>query len=260
MELKLEILIVEDDIQAYKDLVSIIDDSDDMTLVGYTNNAMTAVEYIKDCLPDVIILDLELHQGYGSGLNVLANLKKLSLSKAPYILITTNNASPITYEAARRLGADYIMSKHQSNYSARSVIDFLRIIAPSLIAQRKPSDATSIPETPTHAQKRIVRRIIAELNLVCLNPKDVGYQYLIDAIEITMNHRTANTSSLIAQRYGKTEISVTRAMQRAIERGWKKANVDDLLQHYTAPVNSEKGVPTITEFVCYYANKLNNEY
>ena len=260
MKVKLELLIVEDDTQVYKDYVSIIENSEDMVLVGYTNSAKTAVAYAKDYLPDVIILELELHQGCGSGLNVLADLKNMSLSKTPYILITTNNSSQITYETARELGADYIMSKHQNDYSAQSVIDFLRIIAPTLMAKRKSSDEEVVAETPMHTQKRIVRRIMAELNCVCINPKDVGYQYLVDAIEITMNQRTVNINSVISQRYGKTEISVSRAMQRAIERGWKKANVEDLSKHYTAKINSEKGVPTITEFVCYYANLLNNEY
>ena len=51
-----------------------------------------------------------------------------------------------------------------------------------------------------------------------------------------------------------------RAMQNAIHRAWKKADIEDLLKHYTAKVNSEKGCPTITEFICYYANKLKYEF
>ena len=39
-----------------------------------------------------------------------------------------------------------------------------------------------------------------------------------------------------------------------------KTDIEDLLKHYTAKVNSEKGCPTITEFICYYANKLKYEF
>lgn len=49
-------------------------------------------------------------------------------------------------------------------------------------------------------------------------------------------------------------------MQNALNRAWKQTDVDELLVHYTAKVNTERGVPTITEFIYYYANKLKNEY
>lgn len=260
MKEKLEILLVEDDSVACKDLISIIDETENMTLVGVTNNSAQALEYINDFLPDVIILDLELHQGYGSGLNVLAEMKKTPLSKTPYVLVTTNNSSRVTYDTARNLGADYIMSKHQINYSTQSVIDFLQILSSTLLSRRTTSRSENVLETPLSSQKRTVRRITTELNQVGVNPKDVGYQYLVDAIQITMEQRTPNISKVIAQRYNKTEASVIRAMQTAIERAWKNSNIDDLFQHYTATINSEKGVPTTTEFVCYYANKLNSEY
>lgn len=259
MKEKLEILLVEDDPIACKEFVEHIDDTTTMKLIGVTNNANKALEYIKEYLPDVVILDLELHLGGGSGLNVLADLRTMPLNKSPYILITTNNTSPVTYETARELGADYIMSKHQENYSVKNALDFLQILTPSILGRRK----LTVPEnadTPAYNQKRILRRISAELHNVGINPKSVGYQYLIDAIEITMNQRTQNVSKIIAERYKKTEVSVIRAMQNAIERAWKSANIDDLLQYYTATINSAKGVPTITEFICFYANKLNNEY
>lgn len=258
---KLEILLVEDDTEACKEFVTHIDETENMTLIGVTNNADKALEYIKSYLPDVIILDLELHTGSGSGLNVLADMKNFPLCKTPYILITTNNTSPITYHSARELGADYIMSKHQENYSVKNVIDFLQILSPSILNRRKlVAPADNILETPKYNQKRVLRRISLELDNVGINPKSVGYQYLIDAIEITMNERTQNISKIIAERHNKTEVSVIRAMQNAIDRAWKTTNIDDLLRYYTATINSAKGVPTITEFICFYANKLNNEY
>lgn len=258
---KLEILLVEDDTEACKKFIQHIDEMETMTLIGVTNNADKALEYIKNYLPDVIILDLELHTGSGSGLNVLAEMKTFPLGKTPYILITTNNTSPITYNTARELGADYIMSKHQENYSEKGVIEFLKILSPSILTRRKlVTPADNVLETPKYNQKRIIRRISLELDNIGINPKSVGYQYLIDAIEITMNERTQNISRIIAERHQKTEVSVIRAMQNAIDRAWKTTDINDLLKYYTATINSAKGVPTITEFICFYANKLNNEY
>lgn len=261
MDNKLSILLVEDDQYSCKQIINLADNSDDLVLVGVTNNAFKALDYIRDTLPDVVILDLELHQGSGSGLNVLSGIKDMSLCRVPYILITTNNSSAVTYETARQLGADYIMSKHQEGYSEKSVIDFLRMLAP-VIKSRKQThkDDSEEVESPAYYQKRITRRIIAELNLIGVNQKSVGYKYLTDAILITIKEPTQNLCSIIAKKYCKTECSVERAMQNAINRAWATSSIDDLLTNYTAKISSSKGVPTLTEFIFYYANKIKNEY
>ena len=123
MENKLSIFLVEDDPFACKEIINLVDNSDDLLLIGVTNNAVKAIEEIQYKLPDVVILDIELHQGSGSGLDVLKELKDLALAAPPYVLVTTNNSSNITYELARKLGADYILSKHQENYSEKYVIN-----------------------------------------------------------------------------------------------------------------------------------------
>ena len=115
-------------------------------------------------------------------------------------------------------------------------------------------------ENPHQNHKRIEQRIITELNYIGISPKAVGYQYLIDTIQIVINNPVPNLSTLIGNKYKKTESSVERAMQNAINRAWKQTDIDELIYHYTARIHSEKGVPTTTEFVYYYATKLNSEY
>jgi Response regulator containing a CheY-like receiver domain and an HTH DNA-binding domain len=263
MDKKLSILLVEDDQIACNEFAEYIEELDDISLVGITNSSSKAISYVKDFLPDAVILDLELHKGSGNGLTMLQELKSLLLSVNPYILITTNNSSPITYESARQLGADFIMSKHQEDYSAKNAVDFLRIMKPaihsrSLSSALAPAQATT--ESPEFRSKRILRRISAELNYVGISPKAIGYQYLIDAIQLVIKQPMQNLCNVIGEKYGKTEASVERAMQNAINKAWRTSDIDDLLKYYTARINSEKGVPTITEFVYYYANKLKNEY
>lgn len=261
---KIEILLVEDDLIICEEMTEEIANSDDMLLVATTNNSNTAINYIKDYMPDAVILDLELHEGEGNGLNVLQEIRSLDLTKIPYILITTNNSSTTTHEIARSLGADFIMSKHQENYSTKSVLDFLRIIRPAMKNVHKKSNTfqNNASETPEQHNRRITRRIMTELNHVGINPKSKGYTYLIDAISIITKEKqsTQNITHLIADKYKSSPLNVERAMQNAINRAWKSSSIDDLLNHYTAKINSEKGMPTITEFICYYANKLKNEY
>ena len=128
MERELSVLLVEDDPQACEGIATYIDTLDDVILTSITNNASKAEQMILDTLPDAVILDLELHGGSGSGLSLLQALHSTPPAKMPYILITTNNSSAVTYEAARQLGADFILSKHQNDYSAQSVVEFLRVL------------------------------------------------------------------------------------------------------------------------------------
>lgn len=255
------ILLVEDDADACNAFIKYSDQLDDISIVSITNNSATALMDIRDFVPDAVILDLELHHGSGSGLDVLRGLKDMSLSTCPYILITTNNSSKTTYEYARQLGADYIMSKHQEDYSEENVLNFLIMMKSVIHSKKKVSSFTSLTAEPPHQKrKRIEQRIITELNYVGISPKAIGYQYLIDAIQIVMEHPAPNLSTLIGKKYNKTESSVERAMQNAINRAWKQTDIDELLHHYTARIHSEKGVPTATEFIYYYATKLNSEY
>lgn len=261
MDKKLSILLIEDDEMACKEIMQYTDELDDVSLIGITNNSCKAIEYVKDYLPDAVILDLELHQGGGNGLIFLKELKQLSLTVYPYVLITTNNSSVITYEYARQLGADFIMTKHQSDYSAQSVIEFLRMM--KSVIQSKANCMTSehnTTESPEQKTKRIIRKINLELDYVGVSPKAVGYRYLVDAIQLVLKKPENNLCVIIGSKYSKTDASVERAMQNAINKAWRTSDIDDLTKHYTARINSDKGVPTITEFVYYYANKIENEY
>lgn len=258
---KLSILLVEDDEGACAELKRYIEELDDVCLIGITNHSGEALEYVKNQLPEAVILDLELHQGGGNGLFFLKELHQIDLPFRPYILVTTNNSSAITYACAREAGADFIMAKHQADYSAENVVEFLRLIKNTIfskIESNAPEHKTA--ESPVQKTKRVARQISAELDYVGVSPKHVGYQYLTDAIELVIEKPANNLCAIIGAKRGKTEASVERAMQNAIDRAWRVSDVEDLIKHYTARISSEKGVPTITEFVYYYANKIKNAY
>ena len=190
MERELQVVLIEDDPIACKEFKEYIDTVSDVMLVEITNNAYRAIDFVKNSLPDVVILDLELHEGQGNGLLFLQELRKLSLLNTPYILITTNNTSPTTYDAARRLGADFIMSKHQKDYSVPNTVEFLRTLK-DIIQSRFNivSDTSPMEVTQAQADKRIERMIAAELDFIGISPKAIGYRYLTDAIILVIKDR-----------------------------------------------------------------------
>ncbi|MDE6598248.1 MAG: response regulator [Clostridia bacterium] len=260
MDKRLEILLVEDDKAACEEFIREIDNNpDDFHLIGLTNNSTRAFQYVTESSPDAIILDLELHHGGGDGLELLKRMKEAQLSRIPFVLVTTNNISAVTHEIARELGADFIMTKNQENYCAKSVLEFLKLTKSVILNRRKQTPSGGYVETPTQAAKRLQRRICLELDRVGVSPKSVGYAYLIEAITMTVKEPTQHICEKIGDLHRKTATSVERAMQNAINRAWSTSDIDELLKHYTARIKSEKGVPTITEFIYFYAQKIKND-
>jgi Response regulator containing CheY-like receiver, AAA-type ATPase, and DNA-binding domains len=259
MERKLTIFLVEDDSKACDEIVTYTEPLEDICVVEVTNNVKNALEFIKDLRSDIVILDLELSEGIGDGLTLLRDINMLDLVVKPYILVTTQNPSVITHDIARQLGADFIMPKYQVGYSAKTVVDFLRVLKP-VLHNRAPNNTPSFVESPEQKRERLHRRICLELDVIGISPKVVGYQYLIDAIQLIMDKPVPNLCDIIGKNYGKTEYSVERAVQNAINKAWSSGDITELYKQYTAKIHSEKGVPTATEFIYYYANKLKNEY
>lgn len=261
MERPLTILLVEDEQSVCQRFKDEIDETDEMTLISITNNSYRALELVRDYTPDVVILDLELHYGQGNGLEFLQELKKVPPVILPFLLVTTNNSSPTTYRFARELGVDFIMYKHQEDYSEKKVIDFLKMMRETIQTNlKKQYPLHTDSETPVQRKQRLRRIISTELDHVGISPKSVGYKYLIDAILLSIEEPQPNLSTVISKKYKKTATSVERGMQNAINRAWCTADIDDLLLHYTAKINSSKGVPTLTEFIYFYANKIKNEH
>ena len=253
----LSIILVEDDPAVCSEFSEIIDQNSQLSLLAITNNSDKAVALVHDCLPDVVILDIELHLGKGDGLLFLSELRKIRLSKVPYILVTTNNTSNTTYDYIRQSGADFIMSKHQEGYSTQGVVNFLVMMKDIIIDKRRARNSqTEYEESPDVKRKNILRRIASELDLIGISPKAKGYVYLQEAIYLVMTGEKKNLGRTIGSRHGKTAASVDRAMQNAINRTWATEDINDLLTRYTARIQSEKGVPTVTEFIFHYAHKL----
>ena len=253
----LNILIIEDDVAACRELHQYIEQFETLKLIGITGDSDKGIELVKSMLPDVIILDIELNRGTGNGIMFLAKLNALTLSLHPYILITTNNSSNVTYDQARNLGADFIMYKHKPDYSAQYVIEFIRMIQHSILS-RKPIVTQNLSEEDCYEKNLPIytRRVYRELDWVGISPKNIGYRYLADAILLIVKDSSTNVYRELAEIYKKSDASVERAMQNAINRAWRHSDIEELLTHYTARIRSEKGVPTTLEFVYYYANKI----
>lgn len=258
MTKELSILLIEDDELACRQLKQCIEKHEDLKLAAITNNSDQALTLVRSHLPNVILLDLELHHGGGNGLLFLNELKKLRLDHPPYILVTTNNMSDVTLEQARQLGADFTLTKYEKGYSAEYVVENILLMRPAIL--KKNTMVSPMPDmTPVEEEQLLIKRIKRELDLIGVKPKAVGYNYLVDAILMIVQGSDASVARSLVPKYGKTEKSIERAMQNAIKQAWSTNDIDDLLNYYTAKIRSDKGCPTLMEFVYYYADRIKDE-
>jgi len=174
------------------------------------------------------------------------------------VLVTTNNVSHITHDGARKMGADFIMVKSQEDYSEKRVIEFLCSLKSIIHSNRKTFRNDGDTETPLQKQRKEKNRIITELDRIGIAPNVLGRQYLIDSITLLIEGQHEGFTTTVSEKYNKSVASVERAMQNAIEKAWKTSCIEDLGKYYTARISSARGVPTMTEFIYYYAEKIKN--
>lgn len=250
------ILIVEDDTVTCNNFRDILADREDFNLIGITNDAFKAIELAKEYIPDAIILDLELtDNGKGNGIQFLLDLSNIEITYKPFILVTTNNNSEVILNTARNLGADFFLRKCQKDYSERMVLDFLEMVLPARDSSNLTSNIYNITD-PLNHEKQIKNIVLKELNLIGVNPKYKGYNYLVDSISEAILHPDDAFVDSVSKMYNKTRESVMRAMQNTINSTWTTSDIESLLKHYTAKISVSRATPTVTEFVRYYSCKI----
>lgn len=262
MPKRIDLLVVEDEEAICLEYEEACKNYEDVFLIGTSAHSSEALKITEEFKPNAVVLDLELQGGSGSGLDYLLHLEDTNQKVKPYILVVTNNVSKVTQTVARNNGADFIIVKSQSDYSVEMVVNMLRSVISS-IPDMNPEFPTSSPAIKKRIEEdynqRLVKNITKELDIIGINPRFKGRNYLRDAIEM-LCHKEQQTyiCNEIAKKYGKTSASVERAMQNAIDRAWKTTDTTTLETHYTAYIHPQKGNPTITEFIYYYADKVKN--
>lgn len=261
-----KILILEDDFDERKQFETASQEINGIDIIGSTANATEALAIAQTQNPHAIIVDLELHDGIGNGLQFLSDLKNSSCRNNPFLLITTNNSSHTTHDAARALGADFILTKYEADYSAAYVINFIKMMLDTIMKDKLTSSKRKdnqddnklsfhdIPET------ELIEFIRNEIIRVGISPKTVGFKYLVDAVYIKLTDSHTNIYKTLGPKYKKSDPSIERAMQYAINIAWRTGDPDELLAKYTARINSDRGVPTIMEFVYFYVSKTQNYF
>ncbi|MDE6275097.1 MAG: response regulator [Clostridia bacterium] len=253
---KLNVLIVEDDENDSDALIAEINaKSDRLCLAGALKSSDAALAFIRSHNPHAVILDLELQDGMGDGLDLLSKLQSTVLCRKPYIIVNTNSTSKVAGKSAKKMGADYAFAKWQKGYSPKTVINHLLLVMPEILGCEEEALATL---TEDQLQNKMRDFMQDEFNKLGVSVKNKGYNYLVDAVIMAANGENGNWAKAIGEKTGKKEDSVTNAMKYAIKNTWTNADINNLQKYYTAVLRKDKTEPTILEFVIYYKQKLIN--
>lgn len=254
MTKRLDVLIVEDDENDCKALLEAINaNPDKLCPVGVSKSSNDALAFIQNHRPHAVILDLELQEGSGDGMELLDKLRSKLVYPKPYIAVNTYNSSKVTRDTARKLGADYIFVKWQKGYTPKMVINQLLLVMPEILGSDEEPSATL---TEKQIENRMRDFVQEEFNKLGVSVKNIGYGYLVDAVILAARGENQNWGKIIGDKIGKEENSIKHAMQYAINNTWDNADINNLQKYYTAPMRKDKYVPTTNEFVFYYKQRL----
>ena len=117
---RLRVVIVEDSDNIRERLVQLVEDDQQMQVVGEATTEARAVAMCRTVEPDAIILDLKLADGTGIG--VLRTLRYTAAAHKPTIIVLTNFPLPAFERAARELGADWFLDKTSEFHKLRELL------------------------------------------------------------------------------------------------------------------------------------------
>lgn len=249
------ILLVEDDLADCTRMKNYINSREDVKLIGITDSTDKTLEYLKTHMPDAVILDIELNNGKGSGLEILAKMKNLNLRLNPVIIITTNISSKTVYSYAHENGADLIFHKLKDDYSPELIVNNILLLSKVKCIDKINRDELNLE---VDYKDKISTLINRELDLIGMSHRLTGRKYIHDAIIYILENKEENENPFLylAKVYKKGNSTIGRSIQIAIEHAWRNTSIDDLEKYYTANVNHNTGVPTPTGLIYYYVDKI----
>lgn len=258
MENKMKLLLIEDDINACEIFKKIERARKEIEFIKITNSETEGLKCVKQNAPEGIILDLEWTNGEGSGFGFIKELRKLKLKTIPKIIVTTNICTDSVYDYLHANKVDFIFYKKQDSYSEENVINTLLLLRG--YSDSSDYTVTTVKNDVEEYEKEISSKIDNELDLIGIGSHLQGRKYLHDSIYYAITNKNEDGKfsiiQYLAKKYKKSNSTISRAMQNAILYAWRISAIEDLTTYYTAKINYETGIPTPTEFIYYYANKI----
>lgn len=268
MNLKVSVLIADDNTQFCDALSDYLKTTTDLCVAGIANDGDEAYGMICQTRPDVVLMDVIMPKR--DGISVMKRLANTKMTKRPVIIAHSITGNAKIMEACSAAGAEYYLLKPQT---LEAIADTIREFAPESARKNAPAPAI-IPaapaaESPAPRQSKprsgskdlesIVTEFMHELGV----PAHIkGYQYIRTAILMVindmdlLNYITKQLYPDIAKKYGSTSSRIERAIRHAIEVAWTRGRPETMNEVFGYTIDTGKGKPTNSEFIAMVAYRI----
>ncbi len=249
MEASIRVLIADTEIDFCYALQTVLEQTNEVEVIGIANDGKRAQELIRELVPDLIIIDLVLPEL--DGLSVVKKAQEESISAG--VMVLSAFASMQTMAECSSLGVDYFMCKPLDvNALAQRIVQWGALrTSPSAGMNHKIDSALDLEVKVTN----VIHQIGVPAHIK-------GYHYLRDAIIMSVGDMRAVGSITkilypsIAKQYHTTSSRVERAIRHAIEVAWDRGDLETLQSYFGYTVSNTKGKPTNSEFISMIADGL----
>jgi len=113
-------------------------------------------------------------------------------------------------------------------------------------------------EAKTNKIEILSDKINIELNLIGISSRLKGRKIIYDALMYLLQEENdlEMVYNFLVDKYKRANSSICRTMQTAIYNAWRSSPIEEIELHYAAKYSHERGVPTPTEFLFYYKDKI----
>ena len=243
------ILIADNNAECARKLANHINLQPGMNAPAVASDGIETLELIKECNPDILILDLVLPQL--DGLGVLQKLQ--AMPENPAVIICSFSAQPKTVELATRYGACYYFLKPQE---PERIVEFIETLSSPTACNSFTSAPTVVSDTDLET---VVTNFLHELGV----PAHIkGYQYMRYAIMLVvenqdlLNFITKQLYPDIAKKFATTSSRVERAIRHSIEVAWVRGRQSVINEVFGYTIRESKGKPTNSEFIAMVADRI----
>ena len=256
---KLNVAIADDNEKMVEVLSKIIDQDEELKLVGKAHNGEEICNIIKEKQPDVVVLDIIMPKV--DGLSVMERFSHdENLKKVPSFIVVSAVGQERITEDAFDLGADYFMLKPFDNKMLLNRIKHIRRAGERRV--REMNRPRQKEEENTYNSGNLETDVTDIIHEIGVPAHIKGYQYLRDAITMVVKDREmmeAVTKILypeIAKKNLTSSSRVERAIRHAIEVAWGRGSLEVIDELFGYTISTGKGKPTNSEFIAMVADRI----
>ena len=252
---KITIAIADDQEMTVEMLSNIVASQDDFVLAGTAGNGEEALDLVRRCKPQILLLDMIMP--LVDGKEVMRQLQSdETISPDTKVIVVTAADRRALAEEMFALGALYYIIKP---FDSETIIQSIRAALGQESIWESSENAGTKENTPG---KPLEHRITELMLLLGMSAHLRGYQYLRDAIFMVATrpdtrHQMAKiVYGQIAKKHDVSNYTVERAIRHAIQIAWSRGDMDTMDRIFGYTVQASKGRPTNTEYIAAVADYL----